>query len=193
MPGRVFVKGGKIERIEKRLDDPAKILAKIGVAMVAESQRAFKAQRFGRDQWEPRAPVNVFGILSDFAAGKTKPPARRLEQRPALRDTGRLASSIAYQVRGDTVEVGTSVEYAAVHQEGGETESVPVNAQVRRALWKWLKTQSTQVKRQIGWVLNKKFRDQRLKQRVPARPFIGVTAETRVFVRKIVGVEIAEV
>jgi len=194
MPGRVtFKKGAKVERIEKNLADPHAALKKIGILMVAESQRAFKTQQFGRGKWEQRAPVNVFGIIADFHMGRTKPPARRFDRRPALRDTGRLASSIAYQVTGNVVEVGTNLDYAAVHQTGGETESEPITGAVRRGLWRWLKKESTELKRRLGWLLNKKFRDERLTQTVPARPFIGVTPETRAAVKKAVGVEIMEV
>jgi len=193
MPGRVVFKpGAKVERIEKNLDDPARALKQIGVLMVAESQAAFKAQGHGTKKWEPRAPVNLFGIIADFHAGRRKPPARRFETRPALRDTGRLAKSIAYEVRGDTVEVGTNLDYAAVHQTGGEVESQPLTGTVRRALWRWLKKQDTELKRRLGWVLNKKFRDKKLTTEVPARPFIGVTPTLRRAVDRIVGVEIME-
>jgi len=193
MPGRVtFKKGAKVERIERKLADTGAALKQIGTLMVAESQRAFKQQQFGATRWDQRAPINVFGIIADFHEGKRKPPARRFERRPALRDTGRLAQSIAFKVLGDTVEVGTNVEYASVHQRGGETESKPITDQLRRNLWKWLKTQGSDIKRRMGWVLNAKFRGQTLKQQVPARPFIGITTETRKAVRRVVGVEIME-
>lgn len=193
MPGRVtFKPGAKIERIEKNLDSPARALKQIGVLMVAESQAAFKEQALGSKKWEPRAPVNIFGIIADFHAGRRKPPARRFETRPALRDTGRLANSIAFEVQGDTVEVGTNLDYAKVHQEGGEVESMPLTGAVRRALWRWLKKQNTEMKRRVGFVLNRKFRDKTITAEVPARPFIGVTPRVRQAVRKIIGVEIME-
>ena len=54
MPGRaVFDRGGKIRRMERKLDDPSSALRKVGVLMVGQSQRAFKEQRFGSDDWEP--------------------------------------------------------------------------------------------------------------------------------------------
>lgn len=194
MQGRVtFKKGAKVERIEKKLENPAGALTKIGILMVAESQRAFKLQSFGRSQWKQRAPINVFGIIADFHQGKKKPPARRFDRRPALRDTGRLSSSIAFRVTGDAVEVGTNLDYAAVHQTGGEVESKPLTDTVRKSMWKWLKSQGTALRRRLGWVFNRKFAGKTLKQKVPARPFIGITPETRKAVRKIVGVEIMEV
>lgn len=193
MPGRVtFQKGAKVGRMERNLANPHAALTQIGVLMVAESQRAFKAQQFGAKKWDQRAPVNIFGIIADFHQGRRKPPARRFQRRPALRDTGRLASSIAFEVIGNTVEVGTPLDYAEVHQTGGEVESKPLTGQVRRNLWRWLKTQNAELKRRIGWVLNRKFKDETLTATVPARPFLGITPETRKAVDKVVGVQIME-
>ena len=36
-----------------------------------------------------------------------------------MRDTNRLMNSITYNAGSNEVEVGTNVEYAAIHQEGG--------------------------------------------------------------------------
>lgn len=188
-----FVKGAKWTRLEHNLANPEKALKAIGIVMVAESQRAFTEQRLGDTAWPERAPVNVFGLLYDFSVGRTEPLQRRFERRPALRDTGRLAQSIASRVGGNnTVEVGSNVEYASVHQFGGETESVPMTSGMRRAVWTWLQKQSTALKRQVGWVLNRKFIDKRITQTVPARPFLGITDRTRTAVRSILGVEIME-
>lgn len=194
MAGRAtFRKGAKVERIENKLGNPQAALKQIGVLMVAESQRAFKDQSFGGREWAPRSDVNVFGIIADFAAGK-KPPARRFERRPALRDTGRLAASISFQLMGtNIVEVGTNLPYASVHQFGGAVESAPITAELQKALWSWLKRQSLQLKRRLGFLLNKKFTGTKLVGEVPARRFVGITRQTREYVRRAVGVEIMEV
>lgn len=188
-----FSKGAKVARIEQKLENPADALKQIGALMVAESQRAFKKQSHGGKPWEPRAPVNVFGIIADFHAGRQKPPQRRFERRPALRDTGRLSASINFRVSGKTVEVGSNLPYAHVHNQGGEVESKPINSEVRSALYDWLKTQKLAMRRRLGWLLNKKFRDQKLKMNVPARRFVAITKRTRETVRRAVGVEIMEI
>jgi phage gpG-like protein len=194
MAGRAtFTKGAKIERIEKNLGRPAAALKQVGVIMVAESQRAFKDQEHGDNKWEPRAPVNVFGIIADFHVGKKTPPKRRFQSTPALIDTGDLRRKIGAEVKGDVVEVGTVLPYAAVHQTGGKVESKPLTSKVRRPLWLWLKKQSPELKQQIGWVLNKKFKGKKIEATVPARPFVGVTVKTIKKVKKLVGVLIMEV
>jgi phage gpG-like protein len=190
----VFDRGAKLTRIAQALEAPERALKQIGVLIVAESQRAFKEQAFGGKPWPARAVPNVFGILADFAAGKAAPPARRFEPRPALRDTGRLAQSIAFRVLGRTaVEVGTNVEYAAVHQKGGKVESAKITPAVRSALWQWLSRQSPLLKRQLGWLLNRRFLNKTLTHDVPARPFLGITEDTRKAIRYTVGIEVAEI
>ena len=50
-----------------------------------------------------------------------KPSARAEEEGgQTLTDTARLRQSITHRVRGDGVEVGTNVVYAAIHQFGGQ-------------------------------------------------------------------------
>lgn len=195
MAGRVqFKPGAKVERIQKALDNPTAALKQIGALMVGESQRAFREQRLGDKQWEPRAPINVFGIIADFARGAGAPPARRFQRRPALEDTRNLLRSISFRLVDEhTVEVGTVVQYAQVHQKGGEVKSEKITKTVQEALWDWLQGRGSRYKRDLGWLLNKKYRDTELTAEVPARPFIGVTEQTRAYVRRAIGREIMEV
>jgi phage gpG-like protein len=188
-----FEQGAKLERINGKLIDPKKALKQIGTEMLAESQAAFKQQGFGQNKWRARNPVNVFGIISDFAQGRRKPPERRFETRPALRDTGRLANSLAFAVKGRTVEVGTNVPYASLHNFGGVSKSEKVTETVQRGLWSWLKKQDQQLKDRLGWLLNDEFTNQQLEQRVPKRQFVGITMKTRKAIRQTIGVEIMEV
>ncbi len=194
MPGRVTVKPGeKIKRIQRKLDSPKEALTQIGALLVAESQFAFKEQKFNGKVWPERAPVNVYGILADLAAGKS-PPKRRFETRPVLRDTGRLAASISFRLVGSTiVEVGTNLPYAQVHQAGGKIRSVPLTDELIRKVYKWVKKQSKQVQLAMGFVFNKQFRGKPLEGEVPARKFIGITRQARKYAREALGRYIMEV
>ena len=185
--------GAKVKRLQANLADPSKALKQIGVMMVAESQAAFKAQRFGSTQWRQRNNPNVFGIISDFTQGRRKPPARRFESRPALSDTGRLAKSIAFQVKGKIVEVGTNVEYASLHNFGGVSKSEKITLTVQQRIGKWLAKQSEDLQERLGWLLGDQARDQQLEMRVPKRQFVGVTTKTRKDIRQTIGVRIMEV
>jgi phage gpG-like protein len=193
MTRATFKKGAKVGRWEKALENPQRALKQIGALMVAESQKSFRDQQHGEDKWEPRAPVNAYGIIADFSKGGT-PPARRFESTPALKDTGRLSGSIAFKVNGrSSVSVGSNLPYAGTMQHGGAIESEKISSSVRRALWKWLKDEDKDLKASLGWLLNKKFKNKTLKGETPARPFVGITKNTIEDVREVVGVEIMEV
>lgn len=198
MTRATFQKGGKWQRMESALENPSAALKQIGALMLSESQRAFKLQQFGKTQWDARRVPNVFGIIADFAlSGRTAPPKRRFDARPALIDKGSaggILGTIDFHVVGkNTVEVGTRLPYAGVHQIGGPVESEKITETLQKKLWKWLKKQSKERKDQLGWLLNKKLRGQTRKMRVPARPFIGITDLTRENVREAIGVHIFEV
>lgn len=195
MAGRaVFDEGDKMRRFRKNLQNPRKALKQIGVLMVSESHNAFKQQKLGRETWEPRAPVNVYGIISDFHEGKKEPPARRFERRPALIDTARMRNTIDSDVKGKKmVEVGSNLPYAPVLHHGGKIESKPINGQVQHLLWQWLRKQGQTMKRKLGWLLNRKFRNEKLEGEVPARPIVGITKQTIEDVQEAVGVYIMEV
>ena len=82
----------------------------------------------------------------------------KLEGGQTLTDTGRLRDSITYAVAMDkgSVEVGTNVVYAAIHQEGGV-----ITAKTSKGL-RFRVGGSWSTKRQVE---------------IPARPYIGLNAQ----------------
>lgn len=193
MTTTTFEKGDKARRIEKRLSDPVAVLKGIGAVMVSESQRAFREQKFGATTWRARGSVNTMGIIADFHAGRRKPPARRFETRPALRDTGALGRSIAAKVSGNAVTVGSNLAYSGVHQSGGAVESKPITADVQSRMRSWLRSQPEGIVKSLRFLTRPEMEGQRLQGRVPARPFVGITKWTRRAIRKTIGVELLEV
>jgi phage gpG-like protein len=190
---REYDRGAKIRRIERALEKPEAALKQIGAMMVAESQQSFRDQTFGTQSWDPRAVPNTFGIISDFYNGRKEPPKRRFEPRPALKDTGRLAASIAFQLVGtDAVEVGTNLPYAAAHHNGEVVQSEPITQRVVDGLNKWLKGKGAKWKNDLGFLLNKKFLGTTLETQLPERPMVGITAQTIDDIVDAVGVLIAE-
>jgi len=79
----------------------------------------------------------------------------KMRQGQPLLDTGRLRNSLTYRVQGDTVEVGTNVLYAGVHQSG-------MTIRAKNAPWLVFKTPT-------GFAKVKEVT-------IPARPFLP-TAE----------------
>ena len=192
MTKATFRKGAKVEGWERNLSDPRRTLKQVGVVLVAASHEAFAAQGLGGTKWSKRANPNVYGILSDFDAGKT-PPGRRFESEKTLIDTGRLRQSIAFRVLSSSVvEVGSNLPYADRLNRGGDIKSGKITEDLQAALWAWLKTKSDQIKGQLGWLLNKSLTDTHLEGTVEARPFVGLTPQIKKDVLTVVGVHIME-
>lgn len=189
-----YTRGAKLERFSRGLESPSKALEVIGILGVSLTQRAFDDQRLGNVQWRPRRVPNIFGIIRDFAEGKKKPPTRRWDPLPALRDTGRLYQSIAHRiVSDDTVQIGTNLDYASVHQFGGDSESETITPTMQQAIAEWLRKEDPQTNVELGWLTNPKFAGSRLKAKIPARPFVGWTDELFDIVVEAVGEQIFEV
>ena len=117
-----------VRQMDEFTTDPRDLLEALGQDAVDVSQEAFLDQGIfdKHNTWLPRPVPNLAGIFSDVNENRI-PPERRLEPRPALRDTGGLINSISYQVLGDKVRVGTSKDYAKVLQEGGTTFQLKSN------------------------------------------------------------------
>jgi len=54
-----------------------------------------------------------------------------------LRDKGTLADTLAYQVSGNELELGSGLEYAATHQFGREADGIPARPFLGLATGQW--------------------------------------------------------
>lgn len=185
---------GRAKRMRERLNDPTPILKKIGALLVADSQQSFKSQRLGKIRWRRRSVPNVAGLVHDFAKGRKAPKPRRFNERPALMDTGALSRSISFDVQGTkSVVVGSRLKYAKLHQTGGVSRTERITKEVQSRLADWLKTSSG--KRwadRLGWLLNKKQTGKTHSIRIPRRPFLGLTTQTKRYIKKVIGVSVSQ-
>lgn len=123
MPASVsnFQRGAALDRLTEYVANPRPALVAIGALLKAKARASFREQQRGGIRWKPRNVPNIAGIIADLSEGRT-PPMRRLDPRPALIDVGTLRDSIDFRVTSkNTVEVGTTLPYARVHNFGGET------------------------------------------------------------------------
>jgi phage gpG-like protein len=157
--------------------DPGPLLESIGLLMAGRTQAAFRDQGRGGNQWPGRGVPNRIGILEDLRAGRT-PPERRFEARPAGIDTGRLRSSIAYRVEGNSVVIGSNLSYASDVQRGSP-KTIQVQGDLRKALAAWLRSltgdRRAAMRRAFGYL----FHVGALTVKVPARPFVLLTEDDR--------------
>ncbi len=139
-----------IRELHRRVRNLRPLLQEIGEEMVEATKERFRTQRDPQGRpWRPLSP-------------KTRKYKRKNQDKILTLDA-RLRNSIIYQVRGNRVIWGSSLAYAAAHQLGVD-RIVHVREHVRR----------------IGRGRGRsavRVRSHRRPMRLPARPFLGVSAE----------------
>lgn len=133
--------------------EPDRVLAAIGVHMVAGARKSFREQQApDGTPWPERYPnqtddlyLNVAGALQDLRTG-TNIKKRRYDKRPAGVDTGELRRRLVYDVRGQELVVGADVPYARRVHFGGES-SIPLDAQLIANLAQLLRSKRRSAKR----------------------------------------------
>ena len=111
-----------LEDLAERLNQLASadyddLLEQIGSTVESQTRRRLSEEKEAPDgsPWEP--------LSNDWAARKSERSSGGM-----LEYQGHLLDSIAYQVNGDEVEIGTGLIYGAIHQLGGESVGKPVPA-----------------------------------------------------------------
>ena len=94
---------GSIGKLLDAVADPRAALDEIGSRLVASTLERFRSES------APHGTPWQQSLRALVQSGQT------------LQNTGRLRDSIQHVVRGDGVEVGSNVVYAAIHQFGGKT------------------------------------------------------------------------
>lgn len=142
-----------MERLQASTQDMLPLMRNIGAALSSSISLRFRESVTPEGSaWPPLSPVTL--------------ALRRGSSAQILRDTGRLAASIATNARKDQVEVGTNVIYATTHQFGAKkgafgVKDVTVKAHSRK-----------------GKPVRQHTRKQALPWGdIPARPFIGFSTE----------------
>lgn len=174
--------GGRAPATKKKAPaSPLAILKQIGAVLVANAQKRFKDQSFdNKTPWQERQTPNAMGVISDLLRGKD-PPDRRLQGRPALIDTGQTRNSIDFRILGpNELEYGSNLPHAGVLHAGGQTKSLPVTKEVKDGLAKLIK------KNPDYGPLKFLFNKEEHSVNVPARPFVGISAQDGDDIRSIV-------
>lgn len=182
-----------LQRLADTGRDMTPTMEAIGAALLFSTQRRFETQS-GPDgqRWAPFAEATL----------ERMPPKRRANPL-LLRDTNRLYSSLTYVADAGAVEVGTNVVYAAPHQFGGE---IPIPERQATATFR-IATQGAATAadgRRVGSRLRFAKAGTRAKSahtktftvpahtiRIPARPYLGVSADDRTEILAIIGDDLA--
>jgi phage virion morphogenesis protein len=134
----------ELSAIAARLKNPQPMYDEIGSYLVVKTQNRFDTGTApGGSKWPASLRAKNFG-------GKT------------LVDSARLYQSITHNASANGVEVGSNVEYAAIHQFGGT-----IYAKTEKGLnWRYNKSGA-----------NKPSWARKMSVTIPARPFLGIDAE----------------
>ncbi len=143
-----------LRRLQARLGDLTPVMRVVAQMMESAVQRNF-ADGGRPDKWKP-----------------SKRAQRQNGQ--TLIDTGRLKNSITSRSDAASAEVGTNVEYAAIHQFGGKTKASVIRPKNKQALfWPGAKHPVKMVKHP-GSV-------------IPARPFLVIPDEDMGYIKDTLG------
>lgn len=141
-----------LERLSKTISDLWSTLDAIGAYLVASAHRRFERQ-VGPDG-KPWAP----SIRAQIEGGWT------------LLDSGRLRASLTWLAGRHSVEVGTNVIYAAIHQLGGTIRAKNAPNLRFQIAGRWISKPSVVI---------------------PARPFLGIDQEDELEIDAIVQADLA--
>ncbi|WP_257325611.1 phage virion morphogenesis protein [Pseudoalteromonas rhizosphaerae] len=101
-----------LTQLVKNLDNLAPALGNVGEHLMLTHRDHFDEQRSpDGDPWQSLSP--------DYAKSKKKNKDKILRLNDILRDT------FAYNVGDESLEFGTNMEYAAMHQFGGTSDMIP--------------------------------------------------------------------
>ena len=157
MPTTVTVRSGEeLAELRVRAADTATIGKIIARTLEAQSHRTFEDQALGDFAWPERYPnqddpmVNIAALVNWCNEGN-KITSRLFDRRPALKASGNLKQTMYARVKGDLVEVGSALPYAAVHQWGG-TSTQPVGEGTKKEVARFLGAE----KKDGKWRMKKK-------------------------------------
>lgn len=168
----------ELERIEKVASRPAAIYDAIGAHLVFSTQRRFETET-GPDgaPWQRLSPRTANRRIGRRQRGYAN----------ILRQSTRLYRSISHVADERGVEWGTNVEYAAIHQLGGEIKQ-PERQQ--RLFLKTIRRKGAARTRFVSpGTKNAMERDVAIKAhtiKIPARPYLGVSQADRQRIAEIV-------
>lgn len=122
-----------LARMRQKVGDLGPVLKAIGEDLVASTKQRFAtATSPDGSPWEANSQVTISRYLGlsrgnfnkDGSLSK-KGEARQASKKPLTGETGALAQQIHYRVTGNVLEVGSTMEYAAMQQFGGRKSDFP--------------------------------------------------------------------
>lgn len=154
-----------LNSLAKKVKDPSAAMKIIGEYMLRSTENRFDSQGPAPDG-SPWAPLKSSTL-------------RRKKHSKILTESGHLRGSIRYQLRGPfTIAIGTNRVYAAIHQLGGTiNQGARSELFVRNRYVRNTKTGKKVGQSKKGKQAGRGYTFKERKINIPARPFLGVSAQ----------------
>lgn len=158
--------------LKRALGDKKTILRQIGEVLVASTDERFVSmQSPSGEPWKPLHPRTI---------------RQKRNKNKILTERGLLRGSIHYELNGDTLEVGTDRKYGAIHQFGGVVK-IPARTQTVKVGTKGKnKGRFMKAKSKAAHAIERTFTIPAHDVSIPARPFLGLSAEDEQAIQRIV-------
>lgn len=122
-----------LARMRQRTDNLGPLLMAIGEDLVASTKQRFStATAPDGTPWALNSEITISRYLGLSSANfkkdgslSKKGEARLAGKKPLTGETGSLGQQIHYQINGNVLEVGSTMEYAAMQQFGGKRADFP--------------------------------------------------------------------
>jgi len=161
-----------VKALQRALADKRPILRQIGEELVASTDERFVSmQSPDGAPWKPLHPRTI---------------RQKRNKNKILTERGLLRGSIHYELNGDTLEVGTDRKYGAIHQFGGVVK-IPARTQTVKVGTKGKnKGRFMKAKSKAAHAIERTFTIPAHDVTIPARPFLGLSAEDEQAIQRIV-------
>lgn len=169
-----------LDKVAARGGDTAPMMADIEGAMIFDVQRRFETETDPAGQAWQRMSKRTAAARAKRGRRKAADAAPVTPK--LLRDTNRLYSSIQGSSGAGFAEVGTNLDYARIHQEGGVIEQYPQSRKVR---FRKVGNQTRFARKAHKRAFEKPVTYGARTITIPARPYLGFSDAARA---KILGI-----
>ncbi|WP_288843471.1 phage virion morphogenesis protein [uncultured Deefgea sp.] len=117
-----------LNRLISSVENPQPILRLIGEKLMESTKNRFDSSTApDGSRWKPNAMATHIGHAGKYGGsfrkdGKlsAKGAGRVMGKKPLIGESGALSGGISYRLVGNSVEIGSGMQYAAIHQFGGK-------------------------------------------------------------------------
>lgn len=163
----------RLRQALSRIENRQPFLREVGQTLADSTRARFRAET--APDGTPWAPLKSTTLKARLR--------RRRSAIAILRETGALAGSISFSITGDEVRIGSPLEYAAIHQLGGEIKIPARKQRLRFVKAKEGAGRRFATKKRKRGVIEQDVDISAYQITMPARPFLGISPadETDIF------------